>query len=93
MLFRAVLLHYGIPEDILSDRGPQFISHVWAQFFKKFGAMVSLTSGYHPESNGEAERAVQEISRFHWAYYHGQQQCSLGGQSTHKTHYVTLRPA
>lgn len=46
----------AFPEDILSDHGPQFISRVWLAFFKKLGTTVSLTSGYHPESNGQAKQ-------------------------------------
>lgn len=31
---------------------------------EKLGVTVSLTFGYHPESNGQAERMNQEIGRF-----------------------------
>uniref|UniRef100_A0A3B3I4G6 Gypsy retrotransposon integrase-like protein 1 n=1 Tax=Oryzias latipes TaxID=8090 RepID=A0A3B3I4G6_ORYLA len=56
-----VFRHHGIPADIVSDRGPQFISQVWKAFCTALGATVSLTSGYHPQSNGQAERANQEL--------------------------------
>lgn len=72
-LFQAVFLHNGILEGILSDQGPQIILRVWNALSKKLGATVSLTSGYHPESNGQAEQSVQELGRFLWAYCHGQQ--------------------
>ncbi|KAK3544051.1 hypothetical protein QTP86_000262 [Hemibagrus guttatus] len=47
-LFSNVFRHFGIPEDIVSYRGPQFISRVWQGFFKLLGVWVSLSSGYHP---------------------------------------------
>lgn len=53
-LFQHVFRYYGIPEDIISDRGPQFISRIWKAFFQKLGTSVSLTSSYHLESNGQA---------------------------------------
>ena len=56
----VVRLH-GIPLDIVSDRGPQFTSKVWQAFCRGIGATVSLTSGYHPQSNGQAERANQSL--------------------------------
>ena len=56
----VVRLH-GIPSDIVSDRGPQFTSKVWQAFCRGIGATVSLTSGYHPQSNGQAERANQTL--------------------------------
>lgn len=31
---------------------------------EKLGATVSLTSGYHPQANGQTERMNQEIGRY-----------------------------
>ena len=39
---------HGFPKDIVSDRGPQFISQFWRAFCALLGATVSLSSGYHP---------------------------------------------
>ncbi len=33
-LFQHVFRNFGLPEDIVSDRGPQFISRVWRGFFR-----------------------------------------------------------
>ena len=60
LALHVVRLH-GIPQDIVSDRGPQFIAKVWQTFCEGIGATVSLTSGYHPQSNGQAERANQSM--------------------------------
>lgn len=49
------------PTNIVSDRGPQFISQVWKAFYSALGATTSLSSGYHPLSNGQAEWANQEL--------------------------------
>ncbi len=73
LLFNHVFRYYGIPEDIVSDRGPQFISRVWKAFFQLLGVTVSLSSGYHPESNGQTERKIQEVGRFLRTFYHGHQ--------------------
>lgn len=43
------------------NRGPQFTSWVWKAFMENLGVAVSLTSGYHPQSNGHFERLNQEI--------------------------------
>ena len=32
------------------------------------GGSVSLTSGFHPESNGQVERVNQDVGRFLWSY-------------------------
>ncbi|XP_048033100.1 interferon-induced very large GTPase 1-like [Megalobrama amblycephala] len=41
MLFNHVFRYFGIPEDIVSDRGPQFISRVWKAFHSLLGPDVA----------------------------------------------------
>uniref|UniRef100_A0A8C9ZTG8 Gypsy retrotransposon integrase-like protein 1 n=1 Tax=Sander lucioperca TaxID=283035 RepID=A0A8C9ZTG8_SANLU len=60
MLSNVFKLH-GLPRDVVSDRGPQFISRFWRAFCNLLGATVSLSSGYHPQSNGQSERLNQEL--------------------------------
>uniref|UniRef100_A0A4W5K0J5 Gypsy retrotransposon integrase-like protein 1 n=1 Tax=Hucho hucho TaxID=62062 RepID=A0A4W5K0J5_9TELE len=67
-LFTHVFRNYGVPEDIVSDRGPQFTSRVWRAFMERLGVSVSLTSGFHPESNGQVERVNQDVGRFLQSY-------------------------
>ncbi len=56
-----VFRNHGLPMDVVSDRGPQFISKFWKEFCRLLGATVSLSSGYHPQSNGQTERANQDL--------------------------------
>ncbi|KAL0153009.1 hypothetical protein M9458_051679, partial [Cirrhinus mrigala] len=65
---------YGLPEDIISDRGPQFTSRLWATFFRLLGVNVSLTSGYHPQADGQIERLNQELTRFLRTYCQNRQE-------------------
>ncbi|KAK3548493.1 hypothetical protein QTP70_013327 [Hemibagrus guttatus] len=73
LLFNHVFRYFGIPEDIVSDRGPQFISRVWRAFLTRRGVVVSLSSGYHPQTNGQTERKIQEISRYLRTFCHSHQ--------------------
>uniref|UniRef100_A0A8C1AZL7 Gypsy retrotransposon integrase-like protein 1 n=1 Tax=Cyprinus carpio carpio TaxID=630221 RepID=A0A8C1AZL7_CYPCA len=52
---------HGLPVDVVSDRGPQFVSKFWQEFCKLLGATVSLSSGFHPQTNGQTERANQDL--------------------------------
>uniref|UniRef100_A0A8C6SY85 Gypsy retrotransposon integrase-like protein 1 n=1 Tax=Neogobius melanostomus TaxID=47308 RepID=A0A8C6SY85_9GOBI len=61
LLVKHVVRIHGIPCDIVSDRGPQFISRVWRCFCEALGARVSLSSGFHPQTNGQCERANQDL--------------------------------
>ncbi len=72
-MFNHSFRHFGIPKDIVSDRGPQFISSVWKNFLKLLGVTVSLSSGYHPQNNGQTERKIQEIGCFLRTFCHGHQ--------------------
>lgn len=61
LLVQHVFRLHGIPADVVSDRGPQFTSAVWKAFCQALGASVSLSSGYHPQTNGQTERANQHL--------------------------------
>ncbi|KAL4007301.1 hypothetical protein ACER0C_001153 [Sarotherodon galilaeus] len=61
LLTTHVFRLHGIPMDIVSDRGPQFTSRAWKEFCMQIGAKVSLSSGFHPQSNGQTERTNQEL--------------------------------
>ncbi|KAK3508085.1 hypothetical protein QTP70_013157 [Hemibagrus guttatus] len=65
--------HTCIFMDIVSDRGPQFISRVWRAFFTRLCVAVNLSSGYHPQTNRQTERKIQEISRYLRTFCHGHQ--------------------
>ncbi|KAI2645437.1 Transposon Tf2-6 polyprotein [Labeo rohita] len=73
MLFNHVFRYYGITEDIVSVRGAQFISRVWRSFFRLLGVTIILSSGYHPQTNGQMERKIQEVGRFLRTFCHGHQ--------------------
>ncbi|KAK3545273.1 hypothetical protein QTP70_002933, partial [Hemibagrus guttatus] len=73
-LFLHVFRNFGLPEDIVSDRGSQFTSRVWGALCARLDIGVSLSSGYHPQSNGQAERLNQEIGRFLRSYCSREQQ-------------------
>uniref|UniRef100_A0A8C6NLP1 Integrase catalytic domain-containing protein n=1 Tax=Nothobranchius furzeri TaxID=105023 RepID=A0A8C6NLP1_NOTFU len=62
-LENVVRLH-GFPVDVVSDRVPQFAARFWKAFCHLMGASVSLSSGYHPQTNGQTERANQQLGRY-----------------------------
>ncbi|KAK3517874.1 hypothetical protein QTP70_021839, partial [Hemibagrus guttatus] len=73
-MFQHVFWNFGLPEDIVSDRGSQFTSRVWRSLYEQLGINVSLSSGYHPQSNGQAKHLNQEIGRFLRSYCSREQQ-------------------
>ena len=52
---------YGLPKQLVSDNGPQFISEMFKYFMKENGINHLRTAAYHQNSNGQAERYVQTV--------------------------------
>ena len=61
---REVFRHHGLPESIINDRGPQFISRFWKHLFKMVNVTYNLSSCYHPQTDGEAERTNQTLEQY-----------------------------
>jgi transposase InsO family protein len=53
--------HHGIPAGIVSDRGPQFVGHLWKRLCSQLRITRRLSTAYHPETDGATERANQEL--------------------------------
>lgn len=60
---KEVFCLHGIPVDIISDQGAQFISHFWKEFCtgNLLDIKVILFLGFHPQPNGQSKRANQEV--------------------------------
>lgn len=56
---KNVFAHWGIPEVLVTDNGPQFVSLEFNEFTDEFGFFHETTSPYFPQANGQAERGVQ----------------------------------
>ena len=57
---------FRLPRTIVSDRDVRFTSELWQRTADQMGSKLHMTSGNHPEANGQAEqlnRAVQHLLR------------------------------
>ena len=54
---------FGIPNSLVTDNGPQFISDDFRDFSMKYQFEHITTSPYHHQSNGKAESAVKQAKR------------------------------
>ena len=54
----------GLPETIVSDRGPQFISGFWEHLMTARGIRCKLSTAYHPQSDGQTEGANQDLENY-----------------------------
>ena len=60
-VLRKMFAAYGLPEQIVTDNGPQFISDEFTLFTRQNGIKHFRSSPYHPATNGLAERFVQSM--------------------------------
>lgn len=55
-----VALH-GVPSSIVSDRNSHFTSRFWSSFQKALGSELSLSTVFHPQTDGQTERVNQVL--------------------------------
>ena len=61
--FRTVLATHGLPEELVTDNGAQFIAQEFKDSLRSNKIKHILSAPYHPASNGEAERAVKTFKQ------------------------------
>ena len=49
---RLIFARWGLPEQLISDNGPQFVSEEFAEFSRTNGIKNIRVAPYHPSSNG-----------------------------------------
>jgi hypothetical protein len=62
--------HHGTPRKIISDRGPQFAAQFTKAFQEGLGIKTTLSTAYHPETDGQTERLNQFVEAFLRMYLH-----------------------
>lgn len=64
LLFQHVISKHGLPQSIVSDRGPQFRSRFWKKLLELLGCKASLSTAYHPQTDGQSERVNQTLEQY-----------------------------
>ena len=62
-VLRDLFARFGIPEQIVSDNGAQFVSEEFQAFVRSNGVRHITSAPYHRATNGLAERAVQTFKQ------------------------------
>ena len=60
-VLRSWWARLGLPSELVSDNGPQFISSEFEDFLRRNGVKHTLSPPYSPKTNGSAERSVQTV--------------------------------
>lgn len=73
LLITHVWKLHGLPDSMVSDRGPQFIASVWQLICTMLKIKAKLSTAFHPETDGQSEIANQEMERYLRTYVNYQQ--------------------
>ncbi|KAG0160466.1 hypothetical protein PDIDSM_7995 [Penicillium digitatum] len=65
---RHVWKLHGLPNTVVSDRGPQFVAQFWKHLTKRLRITNLLSTAYHPETDGQTERANAVLEQYLRAY-------------------------
>lgn len=60
--FESVVVNFGVPKCIVTDRGASFCSRFFGTLAKLLGVKHRISSAKSPRTNGLAEQLVQRIS-------------------------------
>jgi hypothetical protein len=64
LFVKEIFRLHGLPSEIVSDRGSIFISQFWNALMKTLNIKQSLSSAYHPQSDGQTERVNQCLETY-----------------------------
>ncbi|GKD65528.1 putative reverse transcriptase domain-containing protein [Tanacetum coccineum] len=61
LYLNRIVARHGIPVSIICDRDGRFTSNFWRSFQKALGTEISMSTAYHPETDGQSKRTIQTL--------------------------------
>jgi len=55
---------HGLPESVVSNRGPQFAAELTKELNRMLGIEMRLSTVFHPQMDGQTERMNQELEQY-----------------------------
>ena len=55
LFFREVFRLHGLLKTIISDRDSRFMGGFWQELFRLVGMELTLSTSYHPQTDGQTE--------------------------------------
>jgi hypothetical protein len=65
---RWIIALHGVPLECVSDRGSLFTSKFWSDVCRRLAVGRSLSSAYHPQSDGQSERVNRGLEEMLRSY-------------------------
>jgi len=64
LYLRNIFKGHGLPEDIVSDRGSQFVSKFTRRLLELVEVKGNRSTAYYPQSDGQTERTNQTMEQY-----------------------------
>ena len=61
LYIREIVRQHGVPISIVSDRDPRFTAHFWKSFQKALGTRLTMSTAFHPQTDGQSKRTIQVL--------------------------------
>nr|GEV05003.1 putative reverse transcriptase domain-containing protein [Tanacetum cinerariifolium] len=61
LYMNRIVVRHEIPVSIICDYDGRFTSNFWKSFQKALGKNLSMSTAYHPETDGQSERTIQTL--------------------------------
>ena len=55
---------HGLPESVVSDRGPQFAAELTKELNRMLGIKTKLLTVFHPQMDGQTEQMNQKLEQY-----------------------------
>lgn len=59
-----VYAHHGMPQVVISDRGPQFVLKFMKELYQMLDITPNTSTAFHLQTDGQTEQANQEIEKY-----------------------------
>ncbi|KAK0604330.1 hypothetical protein LWI29_014567 [Acer saccharum] len=60
-IWKNIICRFGVPKEIVTDNGSQFISFNFKNFYDKYAIKLSFSTPRYPQANGQAESTNKTI--------------------------------
>jgi hypothetical protein len=64
LIIREIVRLHGLPDTVISDRGPQFVAEFWKHLCMLLRIDARLSTAFHPETDGQTEAENKEMERY-----------------------------
>ncbi|GJY78062.1 reverse transcriptase domain-containing protein [Tanacetum coccineum] len=61
LYLNMIVARHAIPASIIYDHDGRFTSNFWKSFQKALGTDISMSTAYHPETDGQSEKTIQTL--------------------------------